>query len=334
MDDEQSQYIKVRSAVVNLFFNECTSPVNFELANQFHFYLKSDFMVTYENIGLDTESPVWEYFASNLKYNGETQSKRSLNLSIQIEIQSQKAEKVIENFNEIQVKVDLDYSIDLTRKMAFYDKVKQFYLPKFLYVDFQDKRTLIKNVGFDFESPYIMEFTSFDVFSRMIKAIQNVICEDANQCQTMSDIRQSINKNEKFVFNFSYYSQYDSEVSNYKVVFNLYELYYYRDKDPEKKIKYNLNFRSKEDYTTNKIIDNYLGLMFLKKVKVVMSYNSTSKDFSLKIMDKAPASKFQGFAYLWILLVSLIISFLFLCKVDLEFRGKSFVNYQSLQKEQ
>ena len=329
MDDEQSNYIRVRSAWVNLFFNPCKNPNKFELNNKFHFYLKSDFKITYENLGIDTESPFWNYFGSNLKLKGSPMENHFINLSFVVDTITQKAEKLVEDFDRISITVKFEQNLDLTRKMAFYDKVKHFYLPKYLYINFSDEKELIKNVGFDFESPYIMEFTSFDLFSKTIQSIQRVLCEDINQCTKISDVRHSINKNERMVFNFSFYNPLDNSANNFKVVFNLYELYYYRDADPEKNIKYNFNYRSKEDYTAHKNIENYLGLLFLKKIKLVMCYKESTQNFSLVIMDKTGVGKLGGFMYLWIFLMSLVLSLLCLCKVDLDVKNRSTINYQT-----
>lgn len=329
MDDEQSNYIRVRSAHVNFFFNTCKNPDKFELRNMFSFYLKSDFKVTYENLGIDTESPFWSYFGSNLYYNGKSLENKFINLSFMFDLTTQKAEKLIEDFDKIQITVKFEQNLDLTRKMAFYDKVKHFYLPKYLYINFSNQRQLIKNVGFDFESPYIMEFTSFDVFSKVIQSIQKVLCADINKCITIDDIRHSINKNERMTFNFSFYNPLDNSANNYRVVFNLYELYYYRDKDPEKNIKYNFKYRSKDEYTTHKNIENYLGLLFLKKVKLIMCYKESTQNFSLVLMDPTGSGRLGGLMYLWIFLLSLVISLLCLCKVDLDVKNRSSVNYHT-----
>jgi hypothetical protein len=329
MDDEQSNYIRVRSAYVNFFFNQCKTPEKFDLRNKFPFYLKSDFKVTYENLGIDTESPFWSYFGANLHSKGANLENKFINLSFMFDMTTQKAEKLIEDFDKIKITVQFEQNLDLTRKMAFYDKVKHFYLPKYLYINFSNQRQLIKNVGFDFESPYIMEFTSFDIFSKVIQSIQKILCEDINKCTTMNDIRHSINKNERMAFNFSFYNPLDNSANNYRVVFNLYELYYYRDKDPEKNIKYNFKYRSKDDYTTHKNIENYLGLLFLRKVKLIMCYKESTQNFSLVLMDPNGPSRLRGFMYLWIFLLSLVLSLLCLCKVNLDVKNRSSVNYQT-----
>ena len=329
MDDEQSTYIRVRSASVNVYFNQCKSAQNVVLSNPFHFYLKSDFRVIYENLGMDTESPIWEYFALNLKNNGTPQNNRYINLSFQVELPADNAEDIISSFEQIKMSVNFENNLDLTRKMAFYDKVKHFYLPKYLYINFDDHRTLIKNVGFDFESPYIIEFSTFDLFSTTINNIQQIICVKADNCRSVEDLNPKYNKKQKLMLNFTYYNPLDNNVNNYEVEFVVDELFYFSEDDPDKLLKYNIKYRSKDDYTAHKNIENYLGLLFLQKVKLIMSYKDSTQNFSLVLMDPKGYSKLSSFMYLWIFLISLIISVLLLCKVDLDVKGKSRINYQT-----
>jgi hypothetical protein len=329
MDDEQSTYIRVRSASANIFFNPCKSIDSFQLTNQFHFYLKYDFRVIYENLGMDTESPIWEYFALNLKNNGSPLNNRYINLSFQVDLPTNKAEEIIKNFQNINMSVNFENSLDLTRKMAFYDKVKHFYLPKYLYINLDDHRTLIKNVGFDFESPYIIEFSKFDLFSNVITNIQKTICDDPDKCRRVQDLKHHFDKKAKLTLNFSYYNPLDNNVNNFKVEFIMEELFYYQEDDPEQLLKFNIKYRSKDDYTSHKNIENYLGLLFLQKVKLIMSYKDSTQNFSLVLMDKNGINKLSNFMYLWIFLISLIFSILLLCKVDLDVKGKSRINYQT-----
>jgi hypothetical protein len=246
-----------------------------------------------------------------------------------VEVPTNQAEGVISNFEQIKMSVNFENNLDLTRKMAFYDKVKHFYLPKYLYINFTNHRTLIKNVGFDFESPYIIEFSIFDLFSNVIDDIRKIICVKADECRSAKHLNPNYNKKEKLTLNFTYYNPLDNNVNNYQVDFVIDELFYISEDDPDQLLKYNIKYRSKEDYTAHKNIENYLGLLFLKKVKLIMSYKDSTQNFSLVLMDKKGYSKLSSFMYLWIFLISLIFSVLLLCRVNLEVKGRSRVNYQT-----
>lgn len=330
MDDEQSNYIKVKAAAINMFFNECLPHKSNTLVSQFPFYLKSDFHVLYQNLGLDSESPIWTYWADNLRYKSEHVNDNYILLSFRFDLPSNKALALKEKYSEIVSEVKFIQDIDHSNKMAFYDKIKHFYLPKNLYLHFDDTERLLRNVGFDYESPYILEYTSFKKYSEMIQMIKELICLEPAKCIKEEDLKLSFDKNEKLLLNFAYYNPIDNSMQYFKVKFNLYELFYTRDNDPEKLLYFNINYREKEDYTSKKNIENYMGLLFLKKINLVVGYNPASENFILYLINDRPIRKIYELVYLYLLIISILVSAICLWKIRIVNKGSrriAFVDF-------
>ena len=329
MDDEQSNYIKVKAATVNMYFNSCLSEKSNTLVSQFPFYLKSDFHVLYQNLGLDSESPIWTYWAQNLKYRNESLGGKDILLSFRFDLPSNKALILKEKYAEIVSEIKFVRDIDHSNKMAFYDKIKHFYLPKNLYLNFDGTERLLRNVGFDYESPYIMEYTSEKKFDEMVLMIKMSICADPEKCTKEEDLKLIFDKNEQLQLNFAYYNPIDNSMQYFKVKFNLYELYYTRENDSDRLLYFNINYREKEDYTSKKSIENFVGLLFLKKINLVVGYNITSENFILYLINDRPIRKIYELVYLYLLIASILISALFMWKVKIVNKGTRRVAYSN-----
>jgi hypothetical protein len=152
------------------------------------------------------------------------------------------------------------------------------------------RSSFIVNSIFSYESPYL--FVACEcIFEKILLELNKIICINPSRCQKYTDLFTNINFSLKLTFSFSDKSNQNS-IKNLVVDFSLDQLY---EIDRNGFIIYNFESTRCTEESESFII---LGLLFLRKVFLVIEYQDATKTIDLLIIRREmhiPVTYFKYF---------------------------------------
>lgn len=172
------------------------------------------------------------------------------------------------------------------------------------------KTNLVFQTTFNFEEPYIFLVSpiKFAMFKSIVSAI---ICPDPNVCLKQSDLYGNIPNREKLIFDFPK-EKMSSQNLKFKeslaFSFRIEELFYV---DKHSQIQFNFGISKRFSGGKDQEISIEMGLIFLNKCRLALSYSEITQKMTLKIAPRLMTMT-RLILDFWIYL-SILVSFLIVC---------------------